>query len=407
MQPGTGGQGRTRDHLRRAVQQIQIALFLLAISLPGVGMIVAPTAPPRGETSATGMATRPAPVSALTAAVRWFESRFAFRSTLIRWHGLLMVQHLGASSSDMTLIGRDGWLFLARETRVAGPLTALIYSRNGAPFAENELARCGDAMEAWRKRLEARGCRYLFVVAPNKDTIYPEKMPLGFTRLRPDSRMDQLLNYLQTHTGVTTLDLRPALLRAKQQGTLYLRTDTHWNSMGAFVAQEEIAMSLQPWFPALRPRTLEQYILTPGRRPGGDLARTLGLQDVLYDNVLRFAPRNPNEVRELTAAPLFEGNAAALEPQLVTLAPGATMGRAVIQRDSFGVPLAQFLAPQFRRSVFIWNSPQKGLDWDVIDREKPKVVIHEVVERALMDTGTLQIPPPPEKTPIGKPTAAQ
>jgi hypothetical protein len=371
----------------------RIALFLLAISLPGVAMLIAPTPPVRGEKAAKKVKSKAA--SPLEEAARRFERRFGFREPLLRLHGLLMVRHLGVSNTEMTLVGRDGWFFLARETPTAGPLNALIYSRNGAPFRPDELARCGATMEAWRIRLAAKGCRYLFVVAPNKDTIYPEKMPPGFTRLHPDSRLDQLLAYLREHTQVAAVDLRPALFRAKQNGSVFYRTDTHWNAAGAFAAQAAIAEALQPWFPTLRPLAIDEYTITRGSRPGGDLARTLGVHEALQEPDVRFTPHNPSRIRGLDASGDPALDQARNERELVTEAPRAPVGRAVIQRDSFGEALAPFLAPHFRRTVFVWNSAIGGLDWTVIDREQPDLVLHEVVERSLLDTRSLQTPPPP------------
>src|SRR5258708_4980205 len=45
----------------------------------------------------------------------FFSDHFGFRSTLIRWHGLLKVRGLGVTSNPSVVLGKDGWLFLAGE----------------------------------------------------------------------------------------------------------------------------------------------------------------------------------------------------------------------------------------------------------------------------------------------------
>jgi alginate O-acetyltransferase complex protein AlgJ len=52
----------------------------------------------------------------------------------------------------------------------------------------------------------------------------------------------------------------------------------------------------------------------------------------------------------------------------------------VMFRDSFATYLIPFLGYHFQRSVYIWQRP-----WDLalIEREKPDVVIDEMLERYL------------------------
>jgi hypothetical protein len=47
-------------------------------------------------------------------------------------------------------------------------------------------------------------------------------------------------------------------------------------------------------------------------------------------------------------------------------------------RDSFTSHLAPFVSEHFRRAVYLW---QRSFDYEVIEREKPDVVIEEFGER--------------------------
>lgn len=51
-------------------------------------------------------------------------------------------------------------------------------------------------------------------------------------------------------------------------------------------------------------------------------------------------------------------------------------------RDSFADLLIPLLSEHFQRIVFSW---QYTFDRDIVEREKPDVVIQEMVERELMD----------------------
>jgi len=68
-----------------------------------------------------------------------------------------------------------------------------------------------------------------------------------------------------------------------------------------------------------------------------------------------------------------------------TESPDPAAPRLVMLHDSFGDSLKPLLAEHFRRAAF-FRTPRVSLQ--ALDREKPDVVIQEIVERSLMS------PPP-------------
>jgi len=58
-----------------------------------------------------------------------------------------------------------------------------------------------------------------------------------------------------------------------------------------------------------------------------------------------------------------------------------SLSRAIVFQDSFGEALRPFLSERFQRVVYSW---QVVFDPGMIERERPAVVIHEMVERTLM-----------------------
>jgi hypothetical protein len=53
---------------------------------------------------------------------------------------------------------------------------------------------------------------------------------------------------------------------------------------------------------------------------------------------------------------------------------------ALIIRDSFCDALLQFLAENFNHSVFIFDSWQYKANYDIVDKERPRVIIYEIIE---------------------------
>jgi hypothetical protein len=62
--------------------------------------------------------------------------------------------------------------------------------------------------------------------------------------------------------------------------------------------------------------------------------------------------------------------------------------RAVILRDSMAIPLIPLLSENFSRVVYVES---RKLDRALIEREKPAIVIEELVERSLHAPGILRM----------------
>ena len=74
------------------------------------------------------------------------------------------------------------------------------------------------------------------MIAPNKNTVYPDYMPEGYT-MASYRRYDQFMELLQS-AGITAIDLRGAMAAAVQEvpeRNLYYKYDTHWNNHAGYL----------------------------------------------------------------------------------------------------------------------------------------------------------------------------
>jgi len=216
-------------------------------------------------------------------------------------------------------------------------------------------------------------------MVPNKSTIYPEYLPSGLHQIRPQSRLDQLLDYLRTRSTFRILDLRPALVAAKSGGRLYHKTDSHWNDAGAFVAYRQILRELGRIYPVLHPRPLSDFFVKNETTPGGDLAIMLGFPDILKEEQVILEPRTGP--RAVISEPSRK-----ISPWVMrsaTESPVAAPLKVLMLRDSFGHELMNFLSEHFARIVYHWDV-RFIFDTSLIEREKPDIVIEEMVERFLL-----------------------
>jgi len=149
------------------------------------------------------------------------------------------------------------------------------FIRQARAHAERHLTNCLSV-------LAARGIKYLFVIPPDKHSIYPENLPAWLIGSRPvgcRSKLDQLVDYMRKHSTVEVLDLRPALLAGKKTAPTYLQQDSHWNWYGGFIGCQEVIKALARQTPQLPPLQLEDFDWSNAPAAGGDLARILGLKD--------------------------------------------------------------------------------------------------------------------------------
>ena len=304
----------------------------------------------------------------------YYNDNFGGRQVLIRWHNLVKVKGFGISPSERVAIGKEGWLFFADSTVTQD-------YRSTHPFTPEELERWQRILEQRRDWLAGRGIHYLFVIVPNKHTIYPEFLPDSFQRLGRESRLDQLVRHLRARSDLAILDLRETMLEAKQTYRVYHRSDSHWNKPGVFAAYHKIMNVLKVWFPELAPLPSSAFKKEITYRQGGDLAIMLGLQHLWGEKVLKLSPRFDPLALKVRARIYRPGVPLYLQPS-ATEVEDATLPRAVMFHDSFALNLAPLLSEHFQRIVFV---RQYEFDAEIIDKELPHLVIQEMVERNLMN----------------------
>lgn len=309
----------------------------------------------------------------------YYRDHFGFRRFLIHYRNYVLVKWLNESTHESVVLGKNGWLFhVPRETKE-------IYS-NERTLSEQELSDWLRVLELKRTRFAQKGIHYLFVVAPNKMSIYPEFLPKQAAYEGGRTVQDQLIDYLQKHSDFQILDLREPLRRAKPRGQLYLKADAHWTDVGAYVVYSEIVDRLQTWYPDIRKLPLGEFRIDEEIRIGGDLAKLLALKDHFRESIPRLRHpswKNLSPIERYvaplldpyTAEPIKEGSYRVVKSDY----PGKTLSVMLIG-DSFAEAIAPFLLQHAGHFVWITCRPHPSLLPMWVDFDKPDVVIEERYE---------------------------
>jgi alginate O-acetyltransferase complex protein AlgJ len=363
--------------VNRITDLTMVGILALVTVLPLIDTFVDLDGFPRNDPERESMRARSGVIARAGALKWWFSNHFGFRDLLMRLHAHFKRDLLGVSPSPRVLLGRNGWLFLRDER-------ALDDHRNLYPFREDELARWTGLVERRAAVSASVGATYLFGVAPEKATAYPDLLPEDAGSPSGLTRYDALFAELARKGDAAKLvDMRRAVLdgRKTTPHPLYFATDTHWNELGALFGYRELRRTLATVAPGLDPRWPELQGVDVSDRHGGDLARLIGM---------KWATRERSPKPRFVARPvtLESGAPLVLEmldgpsfQRLVTVCPEAELEAAVVFHDSFGKVLTPLLAQTFRRVVFVWDNE---FDPGVVRREKPTVVIQEITERRLL-----------------------
>jgi alginate O-acetyltransferase complex protein AlgJ len=358
---------------------IRVSAFLLTIlALPVIG-VTGPGAASNEKAPVTQLPDRPkrlAEVRSFPAAFeKYYDDHLGYRRELLKLNGYYKIHLLGTSSSKQVVFGDDGWM----------------YYRTSTVFDEPDQVRPDSESinREWvRHFLDRKACldkqkiHYFVTLAPEKQSVHPEKFPKKYQFLLKSSLYDQF-TFEANEKGLPNLDLKKLLLQTRETLTdsTYLQLDTHWKFRGARYAADGILRELQkldPKIELLRDNTIQWQELV---RIENDLLHLLGDVRIkpLNDEVPIFSDMAKVETwdSKLTPSdipPSLPFNVDATRSN----APGKL--RVVLLHDSFGDSLKPFLQRTIPELICIrtYSLPDRA-----IEMLKPDIVIQLLVERGL------------------------
>lgn len=366
------------NRFRRAINTLLIVFFFALLWIPLAESVFqfdpapapnekrVPAAFPKFEFSPGGLREY------LVGLEKYYNDHFGFRKTLLRWEHKWKRSLFRETSVTEAMIGRDGWLYLARGGMVDNMLGNITYT-------EQQLKEWRQVFETRRNWCAQRGIAYQLFIAAEKHSVYPEHLPTWIPADRKVDQIGQLVAYLKTNSTVPVLDLREPLLRAKETAQVFHVTDTHWNDFGAFVGYQSLMNALSSQRPDLKPFPLEAFEQRLSQQPGGDLAVMLGQEQGLREtNHIALVPKPPlPSISTRVDTNLFFPGRPAGAGLSVSDNP-AGKGKVILFHDSFALALQPLIAQHFNRVIYVWQH-----DWNTafLDQEKPDVVIDEIAER--------------------------
>ena len=173
---------------------------------------------------------------------RYLEDHFGGRRLLAK-AALYYDRHIvGKPVIESVLLGEHGWLYYGTPQILKKYMGA---DRLSSDQIEN-IART--VIEQYRF-CQAHGIRYMLVVPPDKDTIYPEHLPEWIRGSRVATPLTQFMDYMRFQKNISMIDMSDNLVQVKSNKLLYWKTNTDWTRWGAFLGYRRTADQLSKWFP--------------------------------------------------------------------------------------------------------------------------------------------------------------
>ena len=299
---------------------------------------------------------------------RWMEDQMGLRGPLTQIY-LSLSDAVDLDDVRHVVRGEDGWLFVTLDD-------ALLSHQGLHPFSPGE---ADDWIAgAMTVRQAACGKPFVILIAPDKHTIYAERLSAYPRRSARPTRLEAL-SAMAPEAGLAFVSPVDALLRLKQNEAAYHRTDTHWTMRGAYEGYAAIMSALTAQGLGAPLVALDRLEKAGERQHTGDLYGLLGIENPPPETTTdwRISDSATITAEERLAGYDWHGFEAKRWTSSVANAP-----RLLVLGDSFFNVMHPFLLESFSTVTFIHHRRGKvplgalaSCDFDA--------VALEIVERSL------------------------
>lgn len=285
---------------------------------------------------------------------KYVSANFGFRSRFIQLNNQLKYNIFNESGSDEVIAGDKGFLFYK---------SALHDYIGEDILSDAEIGEIAGYIKSLQAECEKLGAEFVFVVAPNKMSIYGEYMPYYYIKSEEKGNYEKLMIELEKK-GVAFVDLKQVLLQNKEAGLIYHKLDSHWNNVGAGIAYEAIMDKA-----GLSHREYSTLEYETGKDFVGDLYEMLFPEGSKKDEQMYYGLE---EYFSYTSR--FTG----VDDLYISTenTDRDIEGSVLMFRDSFGNSLHCFFAADFKEAEF-----SRALPYDITLAEGKNLVVIEIVER--------------------------
>lgn len=378
-------QAPLKDKMALVFRWILIVSFFVVLFAPGLTMLCSPrqtwsVQEKRRLADAPSLPSSLADTGRFFASLSaYFDDHFGFRKFLLRrYHREMDKRFSRTGAPNKVHKGLDGWYYMAQ-------LKMLEDFRGETPLTTAQIERWLEIQDRKAAWLHQRGIRFLLAAAPNKQSIYPEFVMQEAEKIRGTTRFDQLRNHLHGDWPPYLVDLHQPLLAGKKNRRLYLKSDTHWNPYGAYIAFKTLFARVALLFPR-EPFTTVFAFDKEKTVPGGDLSIMINRKSDIRETVPSLAPYRKC-ARFLPIEVSLSHVSSQPDQHFIRGCPDRAL-TAIVFRDSFFSDLEPFFSENCKQIICLWKDYDQNNIEEILARVKPDIVFEIKAERHFFDTVT-------------------
>lgn len=298
--------------------------------------------------------------------------------------------------NEKVVLSEYGWIFLINDSN-----NFLEYFYGLRKWSNNDLEKTKNKFKKRNSFFKSKNIKYVKFIIPEKPTIYSEYLP----KILKDSKVYENRPAILLDMSIDNVHyLNNYLYDLKSYGTLYFRGDSHTNWVGSYYIYTYIIEKLN--FMSIKTKSLikmDEMNVSIGKYRGdlytqlddrmiNDLHSVWGnfnLESGLsYD--IEFKLSDIVKKSYIVKPEVIHLQYADSREVLVYENRDKTLPSCVMFRDSTADNIIELLAEHFSRIVFIWHGG--NIYEDILDYEKPDVVIHTMAERFISDYPDVKVP---------------
>lgn len=293
----------------------------------------------------------------------YWNDNLPYRNQLIRFNNSIDYYVLHSSPNKNVTIGKNGWLFYSDDEDYNPVIQSL-----GKWHVDNAfLEQAKENLVSSERVLASLGIEFVIFLAPNKETIYIDQLPIYYRVSDEYTSIDQFVDYMRENTDIRIVYPKEDLLAFRAEYPdidLYNKHDTHWNHAGGYIGARALLAELEIDLPLLQEITCNEV---PSKT--NDLAGMMNVH--IPKGNLDYEISGYSELKSIADTTDFES-------YFTYHTVGGDPRRLVVRRDSYCTAMADYISSQFEYSNMIFSSTisnQKVMD------EKPDIYVYETVER--------------------------
>ena len=304
---------------------------------------------------------------------KYYKNNFGGINLLVKKYNQFKYYVLRTSPLPKSvIIGKDGWLFLGNS------YSNVIDETIGySTFSGNDLDTLLSIIKEREQWLSERNINYYLCIAPNKHSVYYKKTP-NYIKYKPDeTKLNILKSYLHNN-NFELIDLKDNFHQHIDSIRLFHKTNTHWNEFGAFLGYQVLLNKIKLDFPEINILTINDFNIDTIISKKEDLTNMIKIE--ILENKIRLNLKYKQKSFKIESELKVPENYFRKPNNYEQRYKSSNKLKVLIFRDSFSSAMIKYISESFGECVFIWHH---DFNKELIEREKPDIVIHEIVERSI------------------------